>query len=218
MDEASSQLEFKGYGKGEEYEVEAICDSAVYARKSDSSHLPSPYYLVSWKGYPEEKNTWEPASAIQHLRRLVSIFHKKHPEKPIATSPPVDSAPPMAKPTVKALLKPSAAKQKRSRHAKTSVANKRAKNNSTHSKNLRSSVAFSPRIAFQFFLLLVFPPKPSARPGGFFYQAFLNCSSSAQFLGLGAFARLSDFPPPVRQGFGGFSIDWPFRFSSTISH
>ena len=39
-----------------EYEVEAIRDSEVYARESESGHLPGLYYLVSWKGYPEEEN------------------------------------------------------------------------------------------------------------------------------------------------------------------
>ena len=112
MDEATTQLEFEGDSKGKEYEVEAIRDSTVYFRESDSGHLPGLYYLVSWKSHAEEENTWEPASAIQHLRRLVSTFHKKHPEKPTATSPPVDSSPPMAKPIVKAPPKPSAAKQK----------------------------------------------------------------------------------------------------------
>ena len=131
VDEATSQLEFEGDGgDGEEYEVEAIRDSAVYARESEG-HLPGLYYLVSWKGYPEEENTWEPASAIQHLRRLVSTFHKEHPEKPTATSPPTDSAPPRARPTVKPTGKPfpepSAAKRKRGRPAKASGANKQAK-------------------------------------------------------------------------------------------
>ncbi len=151
---------------------------------------------MSWKGYPKEENTWEPASAIQHLRRFVCTFHKEHPEKPTATSPPVDSAPPIAKPTVKAHLKLSATKQKRCRPAKTCGANKGAKNSWTPLKTLQSSAAFPPSSAFQFFFLLVFPPKPSARPGGFFYQAFLNFSSSAHPSGLGARAR-------------------PFRFSST---
>ena len=84
-----------------EYEVEAIRHSAVYARESESGHLPGLYYLVSWKGYPEEENTWEPASAVQHLRKLISSFHKDHPDKPTATSPTIDTAPPMARPTVK---------------------------------------------------------------------------------------------------------------------
>ena len=48
-----------------EYEVEAIWDSTIYTRESESSHLPGLYHLVSWKGYPEEENTWEPASMVQ---------------------------------------------------------------------------------------------------------------------------------------------------------
>ena len=81
------------------YKVEAIRDSAVYARESELGHLPGLYYLVSWKGYPEEENTWEPASAVQHLRKLISSFHKDHPDKPTATSPAIDTAPPIARPT-----------------------------------------------------------------------------------------------------------------------
>ena len=40
-----------------EYKVEAIWDSAVYAKESESGHLLVLYYLVSWKKYPEEENT-----------------------------------------------------------------------------------------------------------------------------------------------------------------
>ena len=47
-----------------EYEVEAIRDSTVYARELESGHLPGFYYMVSWKRYSEEENTWEPASAV----------------------------------------------------------------------------------------------------------------------------------------------------------
>ena len=43
--------------KSGKYKVEAIWDSAVYAIKSKSGHLPGFYYLVSWKKYPKEKNT-----------------------------------------------------------------------------------------------------------------------------------------------------------------
>ena len=47
-----------------EYKVEAIRDNVVYARELKSGHLLGLYYLVSWKRYPEEENTWEPASAV----------------------------------------------------------------------------------------------------------------------------------------------------------
>ena len=82
-----------------EYKVEAIWDSAVYARESKSAHLLGLHYLVFWKGYPEEENTWEPASAVQHLKKLISLFHKDHPDKPTATSLAIDTTPPMARPT-----------------------------------------------------------------------------------------------------------------------
>lgn len=57
VDEMTSQFEFEEGGDGEEYEVEEICDSAVYSRESEGQ-LPDLCYLVLWKGYPEEENTW----------------------------------------------------------------------------------------------------------------------------------------------------------------
>ena len=93
-------LEFEA-GDNEEYEVEKIQNSAVYTMESETDHLPGLYYLVNWKSYPEEESTWEPASAVQHLRKLLSKIHRENPTKPTATSPPVNSAPPMARPTVK---------------------------------------------------------------------------------------------------------------------
>ena len=104
------QLEFEA-DDDKEYEVDGIRDSAVYAKESATGQLPGLYYLVSWKGYPKEKNTWEPASVIQHLRRLVTAYHKDNLEKPTATSNPVDTAPPMARPS--ALPRPTAKKQGR---------------------------------------------------------------------------------------------------------
>ena len=98
MDENATELDANDNDSGE-YKVEAIQDSTVYARELESGHLPGLYYLVSWKRYPEEENTWEPASVVQYLRKLISSFHKDQPDKPTATSLAIDNAPPMARPT-----------------------------------------------------------------------------------------------------------------------
>ena len=86
-------------GNNKKYEVDSIWNSAVYAKESAIGQLQGFYYLVSWKGYPEEENTWKPALAIQHLWKLVTAYHKNNPEKPTATSLPIATAPPMARPT-----------------------------------------------------------------------------------------------------------------------
>ena len=83
------------------YKVNRIQDSAVYAKESVIRQLPGLYYLVLWKDYFEEKNTWEPTLAIQHLQRLVTAYHKDNLEKPPATSAPVNTAPLMARPTAR---------------------------------------------------------------------------------------------------------------------
>ena len=93
----AEQLEFETGGNNKEYKIEGICDSAVYAWKSEADHLLYFYYLVSWKGYPKDESIWEPASAVQHLRKLVSTFHKDYHDKPTATFPLIDLAPPMTK-------------------------------------------------------------------------------------------------------------------------
>ena len=47
VDKEVRQIEFDvGDDDGGEYKVEAIWDSAVYARESESGHLPGLYYLV----------------------------------------------------------------------------------------------------------------------------------------------------------------------------
>ena len=60
-------------------------------------HLPSIYYLISWKGYPKDESTWEPTSKVQYLRKLVSIFYKNYLNKPKATFLFIYIALPMAK-------------------------------------------------------------------------------------------------------------------------
>ena len=125
VDEEIRQIEFNaGDDESGEYKVEAIRDSAVYVRESKSGHLPDLYYLISWKWYPEEENTWKPTSAVQHLGKLINSFHKDYPDKPTATSPAIDTAPPIARP----IVTPSESlKQKRGRPANST--NKQAKKN-----------------------------------------------------------------------------------------
>ena len=55
VDEKVTELDFEA-GNSKVYKVEAIRDSAVYARELEG-HLPGLYYLVAWKSYPEEENT-----------------------------------------------------------------------------------------------------------------------------------------------------------------
>ena len=114
-----------------EYKIEAIWDNAVYTGES-VGHLPELYYLVSWKGYPEEENTWELASAVQHLKKLISSFHKNHLDKPTVISKAINTVPPMTKPTIEPAAKPTvrltASKQKQGWLPDKST-NKRAKKN-----------------------------------------------------------------------------------------
>ncbi len=98
LPEPEKDVEFEA-GGNKEYEVEAIIDSAVYDQQANNQ-MPSLYYLVLWKGYPDEENTLEPSLAVIHFRKLINIFHKEHPEKPTATSLPLDFALPMVRPTV----------------------------------------------------------------------------------------------------------------------
>ena len=51
-----------------------------------------------WEKIVKEENTWELASAVQHLRKHISLFYKDHLDKPTATSPTIDTLPPMARP------------------------------------------------------------------------------------------------------------------------
>ena len=100
-------------GNSKKYKVKAIRDSAIYAMKLESGHLPGFYYLEAWKGYPKKRNTWEPFSAVQHLRKLIRLLHKDYSEKPIATSLPINSVLPMARPKVNPTAK-SITKRKQS--------------------------------------------------------------------------------------------------------
>jgi hypothetical protein len=64
----------------EEYEVEEILDSR---RKGRWKKLE---YLVHWKGYGKEEDTWEPANMIDNSMELVKKFHEKNPNRPGPTN------------------------------------------------------------------------------------------------------------------------------------
>ena len=100
VDKQVTELELEA-GDSKEYKLEAIRDSAVYASKWELGQLPSLYYLIVWKGYLMEKNIWEPLLVVHYLKKLISCFHMKHPEKPTANFPPINSFPPMVNPTVR---------------------------------------------------------------------------------------------------------------------
>ena len=109
VDERVTKLELQA-GNSEEYKVEAIWDSAVYASELESGQLPGLYYLVVCKDYSKEENTWKPLLTAQHLEKLISCFHKEYVEKSTATSLPINSALPLARPT----MRPTPLKRKQS--------------------------------------------------------------------------------------------------------
>ena len=64
------------------YEVEAIVDS-----KPDD--LGNPLYLVKWKNWPPETNTWEPAKHLSTVKSLIRDFHSAQ-KAPQASAPPAE--------------------------------------------------------------------------------------------------------------------------------
>ncbi len=119
-----------------------------------------------------------------HLCKPINTFYRDHPKKPTATSPPIDSALPMAKPTTKPTTRAKASntKQKQGRPAKNNGTSKHAKRiwNSSFlcrfwpcldGRQKILSVTWSPTPQFNFSIftyLLVFPLRYWL--GGFFYQ------------------------------------------------
>ena len=56
----------------EEFEVEDILDSRRYRRKLQ--------YLIKWKGYGSDENTWEPVENLTRCKDLIKEFHDRHPK------------------------------------------------------------------------------------------------------------------------------------------
>ena len=60
----AEKLKFEAGGNNKEYELEGICNSAVYARELEADYLSGFYYLVFWKSYPKDKSIWDPALVV----------------------------------------------------------------------------------------------------------------------------------------------------------
>ena len=134
VDKIMSRLEIKNDSGSKEYKVKAFCNRKFYATEFDNSHyLPGFYYLILWKGYPKEKNTWKPILAMLHLRKLISTFHQDYLEKLIATCLLIDSALPIARLTVKPRAEASSTKQKHGQLAKANSTIKHSKKSWTSS-------------------------------------------------------------------------------------
>jgi len=56
-----------------EWEVEEILDSRWHRRRFQ--------YLIKWKGYSHEHNSWESTSKVS-APALIAEFHRKHPRAP----------------------------------------------------------------------------------------------------------------------------------------
>ena len=63
----------------EEYEVEQILDT----RKSTNGKIE---YLIHWKGYGHNEDTWEPLKHLTHCQQLIQQFHLRHPDRPAPNS------------------------------------------------------------------------------------------------------------------------------------
>lgn len=60
----------------EEYEVEDVLESRRYGRWKKLQ------YLIHWKGWGPEHDSWEDAADLENAPQVVQKFHSSHPEAP----------------------------------------------------------------------------------------------------------------------------------------
>ena len=58
----------------EEYEVEHVCDARMFGRTLK--------FLVRWKGYSKDDDSWEPAKNLKNAPYAIDNFYKCHPGAP----------------------------------------------------------------------------------------------------------------------------------------
>jgi hypothetical protein len=54
--------------KEKEWEVEYVVDKKIDSKSQETS------YLVKWKNYPEDSNTWEPEANLGNCQRVIRLF------------------------------------------------------------------------------------------------------------------------------------------------
>lgn len=124
LDKMTSYLEFDNDNdKDSQYEIKEICNSAVYAKELERSHLSGLYYCVSLKDSLKKENTWELTSVFKYFWKLINNFYKDYPNKLAGILLLINTVIPITKPIVRLFL----TKQKRGWPAKTA---KRAKKSS----------------------------------------------------------------------------------------
>ena len=125
MDKNATELN-NGNDESGEYQVEAICDSSVYAKELEE-YLSGLYYLVFWKGYLKKENTWKPYLAVEQLKKVIYLFHKHYPDKPITVFEAIDILYPVARPTIKSAAKSAIKPANQKQDWPANNSNKRAK-------------------------------------------------------------------------------------------
>ena len=73
-----------------EYEVERILQSEVRTTRQKVSgrykSFKSLYFLVQWKGYPDDESTWEPGTSLEHATESIEEFYGLNHEATVITT------------------------------------------------------------------------------------------------------------------------------------
>ena len=69
-----------------EYEVEKIVNSeirnSIKKVNGQNKGIKTQFYLVKWKGYPEDECTWEPGHHLTSAEEKLEEFHQNNPHAP----------------------------------------------------------------------------------------------------------------------------------------